>query len=86
VKADLKALSKLLRPMSEEEERLVASLSWLEVERLPDSIRDYFIRSIEETLERIVSPDEWSALKGCGSEKAYRAAYAKAVQEGKFQK
>jgi hypothetical protein len=87
LKTDLQALANLVRPVSEAEARLLGALEWLErEERLPPSIRQYFVEAIETVLATVVPTLVWAALRGCGDAVKYRAAYKVAVERGDFQR
>uniref|UniRef100_UPI003FA68741 hypothetical protein n=1 Tax=Salmonella enterica TaxID=28901 RepID=UPI003FA68741 len=87
LKTDLQVLAKLIRPVSEPEARLLGALEWLErEERIPPTIRQYFVDAIETVLVTVVLADEWASLRGCGDAVKYRAAYEAAVERGEFQR
>ena len=87
MKTDLQAFSKLIRPVSEAEARLLGALDWLEREEsLPLAIRQHFVDAIETVLATVVPVAESASLRGCGDAAKYRAAYQAAVERGEFQR
>lgn len=63
-----------IRPITGAEAQAHVALSWLETEDLPESVRAFFLKTVEELLERLVPREEWSTIKGSHDVSTYRAA------------
>lgn len=75
MKANLRALSKVLLPLTDGEAEALGALEWLEREQnLPESIRAFFMTKLERAVDAVLPPAEREALKECSDVSRFRAA------------
>lgn len=75
MKANLRALSKVLMPLTDSEADAIGALEWLEREQnLPESIRAFFMAKLERAIDAVLRPAEREALSGCSDVSRVRAA------------
>lgn len=75
MKANLRALSRVLLPLTDGEADAIGALEWLEREQnLPESIRAFFMAKLERAADAVLPPAQREALKGCSDVSRFRAA------------
>lgn len=75
MKANLRALSKVLLPLTDGEAEALGALEWLEREQnLPDSLRAFFMAKLERAVDAVLPSAQLEALKVCSDVSRFRAA------------
>lgn len=75
MKANLRALSRVLLPLTDGEADAIGALEWLEREQnLPESIRTLFMAKLERAADAVLPPAQRETLKGCSDVTRFRAA------------
>lgn len=75
MKGNLRALSKVLLPLTDGEAQALGALEWLERDQnLPESIRASFMATLERAVGAVLPPAERGALQNCADVSRFRAA------------
>jgi hypothetical protein len=75
MKANLRALSKVLLPLTDGEADALGALEWIEREQnLPESIRAFFMAKLERAVGVVLPAAEREALRNCADVSRFRAA------------